>query len=917
MGEPNGNLPGHPKQTMRHPKQPTESSQPAVVARSAASSQADAAAGPPERQHTRRHRKQQQSHRQRLEALVEGQSQVLEMIAQGLPLAQILEGIARWVEAQSQDGVLASLLLLDREGQHLQHGAAPSLPQTYNDAIHGLQVGPAAGSCGTAAFTKHEVIAEDIAVDPLWADFRDLALTHGLRACWSTPLIGRNGHVLGTFALYYRQPRRPTTADRHLIQLVTRTAIFAIERKQAEEAAAHLAAIVTSAEDAIASKTLEGIVTSWNASAERMFGYTAQEMIGQPILLLFPPDRVNEEDMILARIRAGERLEHFETVRVTKDGRHLDVSLTISPMRDRAGTIIGASKIVRDITERKRLERRTREALDALLELAAAMVSEPVASDSAPTPTESTLPHDAPPVGLPAGNSVRAVIGGHADGDHPQDLVGEESNSDFDSAQRAADDVVRRFAALCGRVLACEQIAIIASDPETGLLRTIALTGSAAAQEHQFRGRIAGLRLADRFGPEIAAQLLAGEPMLVDVDRLPKDDPARMLSRHRFFVAPMRAAGLLQGYIGVNFGDEVERYTAENCALALAVAQLVGIVMERARLTSEREEARTREVALAEAKRQMDEFLGMASHELRTPLTTVLANVQLARHTLQTQIREREHERASAGEEAAVQLGGNKRAPHDLHGTYQTYDAGRRSLFTEAMPAPPARRADTDAELKMARIGRFLERSEQQVHRLNRLVGDLLDVSRIQAGKLELRRERCDVLAITRENVEAQRSAWPDRAIALHVDLPARDKALLVDADPDRISQVVTNFLTNALKYSPADQPVTVRVCVVRANNSSEDSQDDTVRLEVRDHGPGLSAEQQAHLFERFYRVPGIEQQSGSGVGLGLGLFICKTIIERHGGAIGVDSVPGDGATFWCTLPVPASKTSSTSHTNP
>ena len=104
------------------------------------------------------------------------------------------------------------------------------------------------------------------------------------------------------------------------------------------------------------SKTLDGIVTSWNASAERMFGYTAQEMIGQPILRLIPPDRQREEELILARLRAGERIEHFETVRVRKDGQPLDVSLTISPVRDSAGVIIGASKIVRDITERRNLE---------------------------------------------------------------------------------------------------------------------------------------------------------------------------------------------------------------------------------------------------------------------------------------------------------------------------------------------------------------------------------------------------------------------------------------------------------------------------------------------------------------------------------------------------------------------------------
>ena len=131
-------------------------------------------------------------------------------------------------------------------------------------------------------------------------------------------------------------------------------------RLRATESAAYLAAIVESADDAIVSKTLDGIVTSWNASAQRMFGYTAHEMIGQPILRLIPPDRRNEENLILARLRAGERIEHFETVRVRKNGQPLEVSLTISPVRDSAGTIIGASKIAHDITEQRRLGQQVR-----------------------------------------------------------------------------------------------------------------------------------------------------------------------------------------------------------------------------------------------------------------------------------------------------------------------------------------------------------------------------------------------------------------------------------------------------------------------------------------------------------------------------------------------------------------------------
>jgi PAS domain S-box-containing protein len=142
-----------------------------------------------------------------------------------------------------------------------------------------------------------------------------------------------------------------------------------------EELAYRLAAIVESSDDAIVSKTLEGVITSWNRAAERIFGWTADEAVGRHITLIIPPERHPEEDVVLAKLRRGERIEHFETVRVTKDGRLLDVSLTVSPVRDAAGTIVGASKIARDVTERRRLEteradllereRRAREAAEA------------------------------------------------------------------------------------------------------------------------------------------------------------------------------------------------------------------------------------------------------------------------------------------------------------------------------------------------------------------------------------------------------------------------------------------------------------------------------------------------------------------------------------------------------------------------
>ena len=254
------------------------------------------------------------------------------------------------------------------------------------------------------------------------------------------------------------------------------------------------------------------------------------------------------------------------------------------------------------------------------------------------------------------------------------------------------------------------------------------------------------------------------------------------------------------------------------------------------------------EDALRTSERRMNEFLGIAAHELRTPLTSVSANVQMALKQVRT--------------------------------------IGRAAYADDT-------RATRERPQPLQRATLLLERTDRQILRLARLVSDLVDVSRIQAGRLDMRLEPCDLLTLVREAVAEQRTSWPHRAITL--DEPVDVSATPIIADADRIGQVATNYLTNALKYSPDDTEVAV---TVRTNN------DGRLRVEIRDHGQGLDTDQQEHLFERFYRAPGIEQQSGSGVGLGLGLHICKTIIERHGGSVGVISAPGEGSIFWFTLPL-------------
>ncbi len=172
--------------------------------------------------------------RTRAVALRDGESRILEMIARDAPLEEILENLVHVVEAQFT-GLLCSVLLLDEDARHARHGAAPSLPEHYTKAIDGLCIGPKAGSCGTAMYRREPVIVTDILQDPLWEPYRGVAEPYGLRACWSTPILAHSGNALGSFAMYYREPRSPSPAETRALEMATHLGGIAIERKLARE----------------------------------------------------------------------------------------------------------------------------------------------------------------------------------------------------------------------------------------------------------------------------------------------------------------------------------------------------------------------------------------------------------------------------------------------------------------------------------------------------------------------------------------------------------------------------------------------------------------------------------------------------------------------------------------------------------
>ena len=222
-----------------------------------------------------------------------------------------------------------------------------------------------ASPCGIALSAGGRVIVPDIETCEALSRRADLDALRlaGIRACLSTPLITRSGRLLGMISTHWRRPHRPTERELQPLDVLARQASDLIERNEIEKALREskeqfrwVASIVEFSDDAIVSKNLDGIITSWNKGAEQLFGYSAEEAIGKSVRVLIPPEYEDEEDAIIARIRRGVRVEHYEAVRRRKDGSLINVSLTISPMRDAEGKVVGASKIARDITERKRSE---------------------------------------------------------------------------------------------------------------------------------------------------------------------------------------------------------------------------------------------------------------------------------------------------------------------------------------------------------------------------------------------------------------------------------------------------------------------------------------------------------------------------------------------------------------------------------
>jgi PAS domain S-box-containing protein len=664
------------------------------------------------------------------------------------------------------------------------------------------------------------------------------------------------------------------------------------ERQQLEQARHQLAALVESAAIPIIGKTSEGIITSWNSAAEHMYGYSAQEAVGQPITLLFPPDRQDEYARIMDRLHRGERVDLYETMRRRKDGTLLPVSITISPMYESDGQISGASDISHDITERKRIEAREQ----FLTEVSRAL--------SSSLDYQETL-----------ANISRLVIPQMADW-FAVDVV----------------DAERRF----------ELVEIAHKDPEQ-----VAWARALREQYPVDPDASTGLPKVVRTGQSELYANMTDEMLVAGARNEEELALARQIGYSSVMLVPLIARGRNIGVVSFVSTESDKHYDERDLALAEEVGRRAGVALDNARLYREVQQSRdqldiilqgvadgivvyasdSRMLYANEAAAHMNGYTSVREF-LSTPLLEMVSRYEFIDERgepfLYAQV---PHRRVFAGEREAQAVIGYREA-----GTAQPVrwvlvtsrpvleESGEVALvisilhdITERMIVE--RRKDefismTSHELKtpvtslkgftnilQRRLAKqrdtqglhYLSRMDAQLDKLTDLISELLDISRMQSGKLVLQYGPVDLDILIDEAVETVQASTMTHSLLVEGRTGAQ-----VMGDADRLEQVFINLLTNAIKYSPGAGNVRVRLF--------REGEPEHVIVSVQDFGIGIDKEHHERIFERFYQVTDPEEKTYPG--LGIGLYISSEIVARHQGHIWLESCKGDGSTFFVALPV-------------
>ncbi|HET9328737.1 MAG TPA: PAS domain S-box protein [Candidatus Eisenbacteria bacterium] len=644
------------------------------------------------------------------------------------------------------------------------------------------------------------------------------------------------------------------------------------QRNEQERVNGYLAAIIHSSNDAIVAKDLNGFIRSCNPACEKMFGYTQSELLGKSVTMLIPPELHYQEEEILARMRKGETIEHFDTVRVTKDGRRIDVSLTISPVRAPNGQIIGISKTARDVTEVRRAER----ALAAQQEwfrVTLASIGDAVIATNPDgritflngpaerlTGWSKALAQGKPlsevfhiineqtrkPVPDPVALVMRrGTVVGMAN----HTVLVSRDGAEYPIADSAAP-IRDESGAILGVVLVFSDMTEerraeeALADERERFERTLESIGDGviATDVHchiQFMNPVAehltGWSVKDAVGRDCEEVF----HVLNERTRQPVENPVKQVLDNGVIV------GLANHTVLISRGGKEWPIDDSAAPIRNREGRIVGAVLvfrdvtERRRADQERHQTATERERLLEserlaraeaerATRVKDDFMAMVSHELRTPLNAIVG-------------------------------------------------------WTQLLLAAPSDPAATQRGLEV--IGRNARVQAQ-------LISDLLDVSRIVSGKLLLEVQSVDLVDVIEAAMETVAQMAKEKGVELHAELDRAPGAGLSVGDPARLQQVVWNLLSNAIKFTPGGGRIDVEMKHV----------EQSVEIKIRDTGVGIKPELRGRIFDRFYQQDGPTTRRHGG--LGLGLSIVRHLVELHGGTVSAWSEgEGQGATFSIVLP--------------
>jgi two-component system, chemotaxis family, CheB/CheR fusion protein len=638
------------------------------------------------------------------------------------------------------------------------------------------------------------------------------------------------------------------SANEELNRKIEEADAAAAELRRAHDDRARLAAIVQNSQDAIIGKTLDGIVTSWNEAAERIFGYSAEEMIGQSITKVIPADKLDEEVYILGRLRRGEAVQHYEAERVRKDGRRIIISLTSSPIRDAQGFVVGASKIARDVTERK-------EAEEAQLRLAAVVES---SDDAIVTKTlDGVITSWNQAAERMYGYTAAEAIGKPVTMLIPRDRLDEEPAiierlrkgekiNHYETVRQRKDGTrldisltVSPIKDASGRVVGASKVA-----------RDI--TGRKQADEARFR--LAAV--VDSSDDAIISKTLEGIILTWNkgAQRIFGYTAEEMIGKHITKLFPPERLDEEAHVVGqIRRGERVEHFETVRKTkdgrlidISLTVSPIkdpLGKIIGASKIARDISERKQLEERLRKAKEELEDRVAQRTAALRE--TT--EQLETFCYTI----------------------------AHDLRSPLRAQQSFAQALLDEAAPG-------------LDETGRdYASRILSSAQRLDRLVNDLLVYARL--GRNEVKFERVELSKVVKDVVHS----FAEQIEKQHATITTGALQAVTAHEPT-LNLAVTNLVANAIKFVKPGESARVHV--------HSKTRGGVTRLWVEDRGIGIAAENLTKIFGVFQRLHPPDKYSGTGIGLAL----VQKGVERMGGKVGVEAELDRGSRFWIDLPAAA-----------